>query len=717
MLRRSRLLSLSFPTITLALLCGAAGCSDPAPNTTGGIAQGGAGGTGGVGGMGGDGGGGTGGVGGQGGGGQGGTGGMSGCTIGTTQTCYSGPDGTQDVGPCKAGVQTCEPNGEFGACVDEVVPAAETCNGVDDDCDGNVDDDPSCVCVPGDMMDCYDGPSGTAGMGVCVMGKATCQPDGQSYGACVGQVLPSAEVCNMQDDDCDGAPDDGIGCACAPGTSIVCYTGPDNTNGVGVCMAGSQTCLPDGTGYGPCTGEVLPSLDNCASAADEDCSGAALACTGNHVASKVFGNVSNQVGMDVAVDAQGNVYTIGHFEGALDFGGAIGTLTSAGGFDVLIAKYDAMGNVLWAKKYGNASNQVGNGIAVDGAGNVYVTGSFQGSINFGGGPLTSAGGDDLYAAKLDTNGNYVNGSSWQRAVGNTVTQQGTDIAVDATGAAFVTGQFSGDVTFGGLNLTNVEGLDAMLLKLSNTGTPVFAKVLGGAGTQFGYEVAVGSDGDVTFVGAFQNTITIGGSTLTSAGDYDIAVARFDNAGGFKWSKGFGDAANQRAFAVAVDPTNGDVVLTGEFAGSFSFGGATLTCTDGTANVDGYIAKLDATGNHVWSKKFGNLSAQRGQGLAVDVFGNIVVTGEFFNQVDFGGGPAVSAGGRDVFVAKLNPAGAPLWLRRYGSGMMTNQSGEAVAIDPLTNTWVTGSFENIIDFGGGPFTSAGGTDMFLAKLAP
>jgi hypothetical protein len=223
-------------------------------------------------------------------------------------------------------------------------------------------------------------------------------------------------------------------------------------------------------------------------------------------------------------------------------------------------------------------------------------------------------------------------------------------------------------------------------------------------------------GQVTFVGAFQNSVDFGGGALASAGDYDIVVARYDSFGTHQWSKRYGDAANQRALAVAADPS-GDVIVTGEFAGTMSLGGNNLTSADGAANVDGFIGKLDAMGNHVWSKKFGNTSAQRGQGLATDVFGNIVVTGEFFGQVDFGGGAAVSAGGRDVFVAKLDPTGAPLWLRRYGSGMLTNQSGEAVAIDPLTNTWVTGSFENVIDFGGGPFTSAGGTDMFLAKLAP
>ncbi|MDI1479128.1 SBBP repeat-containing protein [Polyangium sp. y55x31] len=715
MLRRSRLLSLSFPTITLALLSAVAGCGEPTPDTTGGIAQGGAGGTGGQGGQGGGGTGGTGGQGGQGGGGTGGTGGMEGCALGTTQACYSGPDGSQGVGPCKAGVQTCEPNGEFGACVDEVLPATETCNGVDDDCNGAVDDNPSCVCQQGEQMDCYDGPPGTAGMGVCVMGKATCAPDGQGYGACENQVLPSAEVCNMLDDDCDGVVDDGIGCACAPNTTETCYTGPNNTAGVGVCKAGTHTCLPDGTGYGACMGEVLPSLDNCASPADEDCSGAALACTGNHVASKPFGDASNQIGLDVAIDAQGNVYTIGNLEGTINFGGAIGALTSAGSTDVIVVKYDPTGAVLWAKKYGDASTQIGNGIAVDGAGNVFVTGAFQGSINFGGGPFTSAGGDDLFVAKLDTNGGHL----WTKSVGNTATQQGADVGVDAQGGVYVTGHFSGNLNFVGV-ITNQGGFDALLLKFASAnGNPVFGKGFGGTGTQYGYEVAVTPAGQVSLVGAFQNQANFGGGNLTSAGDYDIVVARYDSAGGHLWSKGFGDASEQRALAVAVDPNNGSVVVTGEMAGSVSFdgGATTLTSADGTGNVDGFVAKLDAMGNHVWSKKFGNPSAQRGKGVAIDVFGNIVVTGEFFNQVDFGGGAVVSAGGRDVFVAKLNPDGGPLWVRRYGSGMMTDQAGEAVAIDPLTNTWVTGFFENIIDFGGGPFTSAGGTDMFLAKLAP
>jgi len=631
---------------------------------------------------------------------------------GTTQACYTGPAGTEGVGECASGLSTCDASGVFGACMGDTVPMQETCDGLDNDCNGMVDDGAGCVCAPGTAMPCYEGPNGTQGVGACKGGTAMCAADGKSYGACMGQTLPSVETCDGIDNDCNGMIDDGPSCNCTAGETKSCYSGPAGTAGVGVCMAGLQTCLPDGSAFGACMNEVLPSLENCAAPADEDCSGASALCTGNHVTSKAFGDALAQTMNDVATDAQGNVYVIGSFAGSLAFGGAIGTLTSAGGTDVLVAKLDNTGTVLWAKRYGNTADQVGNAIAVDPTGNVVITGAFQGTVNFGAGTQTSFGGDDLFVAKLDPNGTQL----WARAIGNTATQQGLDISTDAAGDVYVTGEYSGDITFGGKILQGVDGLEAFLLKYSSAGSALWGKGFTGIGTQFGYSVSAKGTNQVTIAGAFQNSVDYGGGALTSAGDYDIVVARYDAGGTHLWSKRYGDVSNQRARAVAVDPS-GNALVTGEFAGSMTIGATTLTSTDGAANVDGFVMKLDPMGNATWSKKFGGTTAQRGKGITTDVFGNVSLTGEFFGQMDLGSGSVTSAGGRDVFVGKLDPAGTALWLRRYGTGMMTNQQGEGIATDPMANVWVVGSFENVVDFGGGPFTSAGTTDMFVVKLEP
>ena len=208
------------------------------------------------------------------------------CLPGSVRNCYSGPPGTLNVGVCRGGTQQCNALGTaWGSCTGEVTPSADVCtNSVDDDCDGIVNNGyPSaagCVCKPGAEQGCYTGPAGTQGVGVCVAGARMCDPSGASWGECVGQVVPSTDVCtNSLDDNCDGIVNNGgpgaAGCVCQPNAVENCYTGPDGTIGVGVCRGGQRTCFPSGTGWSACTGEVTPSPEICGNGLDEDCSGAA----------------------------------------------------------------------------------------------------------------------------------------------------------------------------------------------------------------------------------------------------------------------------------------------------------------------------------------------------------------------------------------------------------------------------------------------------------
>ena len=123
------------------------------------------------------------------------------CTPGETRPCYDGPDGTEGVGICKAGVETCLAGKEWSECAGQVIPQDEICdNGIDENCDGR-DCEP---CTPGETRPCYDGPDGTEGIGICKAGVETCLEDG-NWGECSGQVTPQEETCdNGIDEDCDG---------------------------------------------------------------------------------------------------------------------------------------------------------------------------------------------------------------------------------------------------------------------------------------------------------------------------------------------------------------------------------------------------------------------------------------------------------------------------------------------------------------------------------
>ncbi len=153
------------------------------------------------------------------------------------------------------------------ACEDGVQSAGEV--GVD--CGGPC---PACECTPDSEASCYTGPAGTEGVGACAAGSQTCNAEGSDYGACTGDVTPVAEDCSTAaDDDCDGEANEG--CLCVPGSNAACYTGPIETVGVGACAAGLMTCDATGSAYGPCTGEILPATESCATAADDDCDGVA----------------------------------------------------------------------------------------------------------------------------------------------------------------------------------------------------------------------------------------------------------------------------------------------------------------------------------------------------------------------------------------------------------------------------------------------------------
>jgi hypothetical protein len=198
------------------------------------------------------------------------------CSAGDLRACYTGPASTRGVGECHDGTQSCvamDGGTGWGPCTNEMLPAAPTC-GTDTACDGMPFE--GCACTPGATRSCYDGPSGTEGIGICHAGTQTCDLNGTTaaWGPCLGEVLPSADMCDGIDRLCNGSPD--MGCGCPSGTMRACYSGPSGTEGVGLCHAGTQTCMAGTTGgvWGACIGQVTPSCDIC-DGLDHECNGVA----------------------------------------------------------------------------------------------------------------------------------------------------------------------------------------------------------------------------------------------------------------------------------------------------------------------------------------------------------------------------------------------------------------------------------------------------------
>jgi chitodextrinase len=441
------------------------------------------------------------------------------------------------------------------------------------------------------------------------------------------------------------------------------------------------------------------------------------ASAGTYRWARAFGDTADDRGRAVAVDASGNVVVTGQFRGTVDFGGGALSAVYVSGLnplayaDVFLAKYSATGGHLWSKRLGAHATDSGEAVAVDASGDVVVTGSVGNTVDFGGGPVPSAGGFDLFVAKYaGTTGAY----RWARRVGGAADEYSYAVAVDGSGHVVVTGEFTGTVDFGGGPLSSAGDRDVFVAKYAGTdGRHLWSRRLGGALGDVGQAVAVDGAGNVVVTGYFMGTVDFGGGALTSAGDRDIFVARYAAADGrHLWSRRFGAALTDMGNAVAVDGS-GNLVVTGYFKRTVDFGGGPLTTPNDGSDL--FIAKYAATGAHLWSRRAGGTNGESGKAVAVDGSGNVTVIGPFLGTVDFGGGPLSSGTMGALFVAHYAGAdGAHRWSK--GVGGVSTERGQAVATAGGSLV-LTGSFSGTVDFGGGPRTAVGSNDAVLLSLWP
>lgn len=396
-------------------------------------------------------------------------------------------------------------------------------------------------------------------------------------------------------------------------------------------------------------------------------------------------------------------------------GGSAGGSAGSGG-----GSAPGTGDPLWSRHFGaNAGEpQLSRGrIAVDGAGHVVLAMDVARGVDFGGGPLSIRGSSVFALAKFDGEGALL----WDKQISDSSFVH--DVAVNPAGLIATAGSTRGSsVDFGGGPLVGPEERsDAFVAVFTADGDHVWSARIGADSDQFADHIAVDAAGNVVVAGFFLDQISLCGASLTSAGQADSYIAKFDPAGNCLWSKQFG---HTEIHNVALD-ASGSVVLAGSFGDYFTetidLGGGPLINAGGE---DILVAKLDADGGHLWSKRFGDAALQRAYGVAVDGSGDIVVSGTFQGSVDFGGGPLVSSGGfgplepgsvtwgGNAFVTKLNPEGELLWAKRLG------QDGPQTALDVATTAGgeiaITGLMYGDVDFGTGLMDCTYG-DAFVAKI--
>lgn len=449
---------------------------------------------------------------------------------------------------------------------------------------------------------------------------------------------------------------------------------------------------------------------------------------------KSMGGINFDEGHAVATDALGNVYTTGRFYGTADFDPGDGSfyLTSAGSANIFISKLDASGNFVWAKSMEGLESDFGFSIATDAFGNVYTTGFFSDTVDFDPGIGThflfasgTAGDQDIFISKLDASGNFI----WAKSMGGAGWNQGRSIAVDATGNVYTTGHFKETVDFdpnaGTYNLTSEGEFDIFISKLDAYGNFNWAQRIGGVNNDYGISIALDATGNLVTTGSFRNTVDFDPSTstfnLTSAGEDDIFISKYDAQGNFLWAKSIGGNSAEGGHSIMVDGSN-NVFITGYYSETCDFDPSSgIYNLSAAGGQDIFISKLDALGNFAWAQSMGGNAIEGGYSISIDSDGGTYATGFFAGTVDFDPGVEVynltSEGSYDIFIVKLDETGNFVWANKIGGN--SADEGRSIACNASGDLYITGYFSGNVDFDFSEnaynLTSEGIYDIFITKL--
>ncbi|MCB0643316.1 MAG: hypothetical protein KDC44_16820, partial [Phaeodactylibacter sp.] len=383
---------------------------------------------------------------------------------------------------------------------------------------------------------------------------------------------------------------------------------------------------------------------------------------------RTVGSELSEEAEGVFVDDAQHVYLFSSFKSSLDADPGAGEILfeALGEFDLLLQKFDPDGNLVWARHIGSVDNEKAEGLTVDPAGNIWLTGIYRNSLDVDPGP-----------------------------------------------GAFI--------------LEGAASWDFFLLKLDADGNFVWAGTFGGPSFDFARAVAADNEGNIFLAGSFQSSIDFDPGPdlvlIPSTGFSNVFVLKLDNDGNYEWVKTVQGPSSNNCRSLCVDP-DGNVLVTGDFVSSSDFDPGPdelLLTSNGWEDI--FLLKLTAAGDLAWAQNFGNSIGDSGTDVTTDAAGNVYLTGFFNASVDFAPGPETyyltSEEEEDVFVCKYNPDGALLWARQLGGP--AEDLGQSIAVGPDMHVYIGGTFAATLDVEPGPGVQLlevapdNGTDAFLVEF--
>lgn len=304
---------------------------------------------------------------------------------------------------------------------------------------------------------------------------------------------------------------------------------------------------------------------------------------------------------------------------------------------------------------------------------------------------------------------------WAKGHGSTAAENISGLAVNSIGESYACGYyFSSNFTLGTTTLTNNGNYDSYVAKFDVNGNPLWAKSFGGGFDDNATAIAIDGSGNSYVVGNFiSSTMVCGTTTLTNSAFGDLFIVKLDVTGNFVWAKNFGDGGNTVATAVTVDAT-GNIHIAGFYnSATLTIGTYTLTTF---GNDDAFVAKLDANGNVLWAKSFGDNLAENANGITTDPSGNSYITG-FYKSTNLTVGSTTlsnaSPASADIFLVKMDNAGNVLNAATFGD--MLDEVGTGITRDVNGDIILTGYyFSPTLVVGTSSLTNNGSRDVLVIK---
>lgn len=443
-------------------------------------------------------------------------------------------------------------------------------------------------------------------------------------------------------------------------------------------------------------------------------------------------------------DASGNIYITGMVSYSLDFNPSFPTYTlNANTTNAYLAKYDQLGNFVWAKVFDGTATSEGKGVGVDGSGNIYVCVKYSGG-DINADPMASnvtytATGGEMFIEKFTSAGSSV----WTYSVGGGFSSfmKPESMAVNTAGDIILVGAFTPSpvVDFNpagpSLTVTTVGySYDGFVAKYNSSGVCQWAFNLGDVANDYVYGVKTDASNNVYVTGSFQGNTDFDpsistSSIVTAAAFADGFIAKYTSAGAFVWAGGIGGSQFDEFASINLDAA-GNVLVSGVMQSptidaDMGTGNWPLNKV-GSGNLDLFVGKyLSSNGDIVWANNTGGDDDAVPLSVASDTQNNVYIAGYFKGICDFDMAVAVNnmtvvtTNGADAYIAKYTPGGAYIYAKQIGGGTSVGNQVSKIEIDNANNILITGmqSYSVDVDFNStNTLPHYGGSDIFFIKYS-